>query len=236
MFSSTVGVVMSVSYCVALGYVSVLGVLVSMGVVLCFALLAMRSALAHRGLDPHAAFYDRVQRERCRHGALTTVAPERQQQYVDLLTLVEQIERSDPAEARRCELQPLLDYFVQLSGAQQRCVQSLRPSAAGLALATAPAGDKAVPSRRDEIVARRARHRDESAARLSRVVDEIDATDELIRLVAQRVAYASLEPLIDLEVDRRLADLDDYDAALRQLSALSLPAPGTAGVRASPLM
>lgn len=204
---------MSIWACVAFGYVGVLGGFLETGALLCVALIAMQSAVVRNALDRHAAFQDRVRRQQHRHSGLGNVTPERRQQYVELLTLVAQIERSDPAEAARCELEQLLDYFVQLSCAQQRFLESLHMSAATIASEAAGA------TRRDEIVARRVHHRDESSARLTRVVDEIDATDELIRLVAQRVAYASLESLIDLEVDRRLTDLDNYDAALHQLSA-----------------
>jgi len=43
--------------------------------------------------------------------------------------------------------------------------------------------------------------------------------DELVRLVAQRVACPSLEGELDREIERRLWELDEVDAALDQLSA-----------------
>jgi hypothetical protein len=57
--------------------------------------------------------------------------------------------------------------------------------------------------------------------RLGRIEDELDSSDNLIRFVAQRVAYAGLDALIDGEdgIDRRLAELNAVEAALVQISA-----------------
>jgi hypothetical protein len=66
---------------------------------------------------------------------------------------------------------------------------------------------------------RRMRHRDECVKRIERLADELEAVDELVRLVAQRVACPSLDGELDREIERRLWELDEVDEALNQLSA-----------------
>ena len=46
-----------------------------------------------------------------------------------------------------------------------------------------------------------------------------ELVDELVRLVAQRVACPSLDGELDREIERRLWELDEVDEALSQLSA-----------------
>jgi hypothetical protein len=74
--------------------------------------------------------------------------------------------------------------------------------------------------RRKEIHQRRIRHRQLCMTRVERLADELDATDELIRLCAQRVACPPLvEEQLDREIERRLWELDEVDTAFDQLSA-----------------
>ena len=54
---------------------------------------------------------------------------------------------------------------------------------------------------------------------MEKLADELEATDELVRLVAQRVACPEIDGELDRELDRRLWELDEVDAALHQLSA-----------------
>lgn len=61
--------------------------------------------------------------------------------------------------------------------------------------------------------------RDECLRRIERLAEELDATDELIRLVAQRAACPAIATEIEREIDRRLWELDEVDAAMHQLSA-----------------
>lgn len=84
-----------------------------------------------------------------------------------------------------------------------------------------PISDKPPTKRRRDIAARRLRHRAETTARLGGIADEIDSADDLIRLVAQRAACANLDAVFDGEgeIDRRLAEFDDVDAALVQVFA-----------------
>lgn len=205
--------------CVGLGFAGAAGAIAAMGAVLALAALSSRAGGIRRHLDAQAALRMRYRREALRLKQLRPTGAVRQQQYVELRDLVEQVERTDPAEAARFELQDLLDHFVRLSLAHQRCLEALRLSSSHDLPAAASINDVARPKRRREIVARRLRHREECLQRVERLADEIDAADELIRLLAQRSACPALDPELDREIDRRLWELDEVDAALRQLSA-----------------
>ena len=113
----------------------------------------------------------------------------------------------------------LLDHFVRLSLHHQRCLEAVRLAGAHDLPQTIPIGEASRSKRRREIMARRLRHREECLQRVDRLADEIDAVDELVRLVAQRVACPALEPDLEREIERRLWELDEVEAALRQLSA-----------------
>jgi hypothetical protein len=82
-----------------------------------------------------------------------------------------------------------------------------------------PAGDSPRSRRRREILQRRILHRDSCTQQMERLSDELAATDELIRLIAQRIASPELDGDLAHEIDRRLWELDEVDAALHQLSA-----------------
>jgi len=216
--TSVVPIVASLSICFAIGYIGVLGALLAAFALvgICFA-AATRSRFVQRCLDRQTANRARARRDSSRQRALGRAGAARQQQYSELRDLVDGIECSDPLEAQRFELQELLDYFVQLSVGHQRCLESLRISGVVEPSATTPISEKPRAKDRHGIMARRSRHREQCTARIERIADEIESADELIRLVAQRVVCANLDPLIDREIDRRLAELDEVDAALSQL-------------------
>ena len=129
------------------------------------------------------------------------------------------LERLDQAEAQRFELQDLLDHFVRLAVSHQRCIDALRLSGADSLPAVVPTVDTGRSSRRNDLVQRRIRHRDQCVRRMAQITDEIEGIDQLVRLVAQRTATPVLEVELDREIDRRLWELDEVDAALHQLSA-----------------
>ena len=108
---------------------------------------------------------------------------------------------------------------MRLSVGHQKCLDALRLAGSNELPVAIPITDANRCKRRREIQARRIRHRDECLRRIERLADEIEAVDELIRLVAQRTACPSLDPDLDREIERRLWELDEVDAALRQLSA-----------------
>ena len=63
------------------------------------------------------------------------------------------------------------------------------------------------------------RHRDQCVRKIEELSDDIEAVDELVRLIAQRIAAPHLELDLDREIERRLWELDEVDAAMEQLSA-----------------
>jgi hypothetical protein len=170
-------------------------------------------------LDRQFEYRVKQKREAERMKRLKPTGPVRQQQYCDLRDLVADIEKSDPGEASRFELQPLLDHFVSLAVSHQKCLDSLRLAGSSDLPRMMPMTDPNRSARRREIMLRRMRHRDECVRRIERLADESEAVDELVRLVAQRVACPQLDGELDREIERRLWELDEVDEALNQLSA-----------------
>jgi hypothetical protein len=204
--------------CIGVGYAGLLGALVAT-----FAVVAMTANLSRyrrvrEYLDGQARLQARARRHCQRLRQVRRTSPVRMRHYDELRGMVEEIERIDEAEAVRFELQDLLDHFVQLAVSHQRCVDALRLSGAD-ALPAPPSAEAARGSRRNEILLRRIRHRDECVQRMAQITDEIEGIDQLIRLVAQRTATPGGELDLEREIDRRLWELDEVDAALHQLSA-----------------
>ena len=210
--------VMAFAVCVGVGYAGVTGALAMLLVISGTALFASCSAHVRRALDAHFEYRARAKRESERQRLLRAAGPVRQQQYVELRDLVAEIERTDAGEARRFELQDLLDQFVTLSHKHQRCLDSLRLAGSGDLPIALPDTTKR-PTRRLDILARRIRHRDECFKRIEQLVDELDAIDEMVRLVAQRAACPTVESDVARELERRLWELDEVDHAIEQLSA-----------------
>jgi hypothetical protein len=214
--------------CAGLGFAGLYGAVLALLTVIGIAAVTSRSHAVRRHLDAQATLRERCRREAHRLKQLRPAGPVRQQQYIELRDLVEQIERTDAAEAERFELQDLLDHFVRLSLHHQRCLEAVRIagshdlppiSLAEAGRSSAEAGSRSRPNRRREILARRLRHREQCLERVDRLADELEAVDELVRLVAQRAACPGLEADFEREIERRLWELDEVDAALRQLSA-----------------
>ncbi len=213
--------VMAFAVCVGVGYAGLLGALVAMTVFLGFGTGATRYKFVRKQLDRQFEYRIRQRREAERMRLLKPTGPVRQQQYTDLRDLVGEIERTDPDDAHRFELQELLDHFVRLSVNHQRCLDSLRLAGSSDLPRSLPLPEATRSARRREIMARRVRHRDECVRRIERLSDELEAIDELVRLVAQRVACPPLDGELDREIERRLWELDEVDEALNQLSVAS---------------
>jgi hypothetical protein len=205
--------------CVGLGYAGILGALLAMISVIAMGTVSTRYRFVRRHLDRQSQIRDRCRRESSRLRQLRPTGPVRQQQYIELRELVEGIERTDAHEAQRFELQDLLDHFVRLSAGHQRCLEALRLAGSHDLSHQTMAMDMTRSKRRREIVARRIRHREECLRRVERLSDELEAIDELVRLVAQRVACPIVDPELGREIERRLWELDEVDAAYEQLSA-----------------
>src|SRR5262245_56536697 len=100
--------------CVGLGFAGAAGAAAAIAVVVVIAAVSSRSRAIRRHLDAQAALRERCRREAHRLRQLRPTGPVRQQQYVELRDLVEQIERAAADDAERFELQDLLDHFVVL--------------------------------------------------------------------------------------------------------------------------
>lgn len=211
--------VMAFAVCVGVGYAGMLGALVAMATFVAIGSMATRYRFVRRALDKQFEYRVKQKREAERLRQLKPTGAVRQQQYCELRDLVNEIERTDPHEAQRFELQQLLDHFCDLAVSHQRCLDSLRLAGSSDLPRTMPLPDPHRSARRREIMARRLRHRDECVRRIERLADELEAVDELVRLVAQRAACPMLDGELDREIERRLWELDEVDEALNQLSA-----------------
>jgi hypothetical protein len=205
--------------CIGLGLGGLIGAMIAMVAVIAGGVTVSKYEVVRRHLDEQARLRERCQREATRLKQLRPTGPVRQQQYVELRDLVEQVEHTDQREAARFELQDLLDHFIRLALAHQRCLEALRLAGSHDLPQTIPIADATRSKRRREIIARRLRHREECLQRIERLADELDAVDELVRLVAQRTACPALDPELDRELERRLWELDEVEAAFKQLSA-----------------
>ena len=205
--------------CIGLGYAGVLGAAIAVAVVIALAANAARYRWVRSYIDEQTRGRAKTRRECQRLRLLRSTGATRVQQYNELRVLVDEIERLEPADAERFELQDLLDHFVRLAVNHQRCNDSLRLSGANALPAATPITVASKSRRRRDIMQRRIRHRDQCLHRMETLVDELEGIDDLVRLVAQRTAGAGVEIELDREIDRRLWELDELDAALHQLSA-----------------
>jgi hypothetical protein len=206
-----------VALALAAAYVGPLGAVLAVTLVLGACVGVARSRIVRRHLDRRLEARARQQREAGRMRALGPAGPMHQHQYAELRDLVAQVERADPLEARRCELQELLAHYVRSVVLYHRCVAALELAGTKLASDSPPYSKRS--SRASEIAARRIRHRDTCRQRVEHLADEIEATDQLVRLIAQRVACPQLDDDLAHELDRRLLEVDQMDAAIEQLSA-----------------
>jgi hypothetical protein len=203
------------SACVGVGYAGVIGAVVLCSIVVVFALLTSCTSPVRRVLDGHFEFRARAHREADRQRLLRSAGPVRQHQYSELRDLVAELERADPAEVQRFELAELLDQFARLVARHQRCVDWMR-RAGGCDLPSAAPQDMA--SKRRDLLTRRIKHREECLERIARLVDDIEAIDELIHLIAQRGACPIEDNDVGRDLERRMWELDEVDAALAQIA------------------
>lgn len=162
-----------------------------------------------RHIDRRTARWARDLREDARFDQLARTSSARSAQYVGLRSLVEDIERDAPVDADRLELQALLDHFVRLAASHQRFLDAMR-----LGGNLKPTNGEIPPSRRSDLVVRRIRCFDACRQRAEWLAAELDAIDELVRLVAQKLACPALDADVDGEIERRLWELDEVDLAL----------------------
>lgn len=202
--------------CLGVGAAGLLGAALATLLVAVLAVQAARTAAVRRHLDAQARQRARLERDQRRLRLLRPSGAVRLAHYGELRALVDAIERIDPAEAERFELEDLLDHWTRRAVEIQRLSDGLKLAGAG-ALPGA-VGEVVRTSRRRQILERRIRHRDDCRRRMTELAEELDAIDELVRLIAQRTA-CPLGDDGDREVERRLWQLDEVDAAMHQLSA-----------------
>jgi hypothetical protein len=204
------------SACVGVGYAGVFGALLLCAVVVVVALMTSCSTHVRRALDGHFEFRARVRREAERQRMLRQAGPVRQHQYAELRDLVAEIERAEPGDVNRFELHDLLDQFARLVARHQRCLDWMRRAGGCDLPASAPTD---LPGKRRELLTRRIAHREECLVRISRLVDDIEAIDELVHLIAQRGACPMEDNEVTRDIERRIWELDEVDAALAQMTA-----------------
>jgi hypothetical protein len=205
--------------CLGFGSAGLVGALIAVLVVLFVAANVSRHRRVRAYIDEQNRARERAHREAQRLKLLRPTGTTRMQHYNELRGLVEEIERIDRREAERFELQDLLDHFVHLAARHQRCSDSLRLAGADALPATTPITQCSKSKRRRDIQQRRIRHREQCARMMEKLVDELEGIAELVRLIAQRTACPAFDVELDREIDRRLWEIDELDAALHQLSA-----------------
>src|SRR3569623_327253 len=118
--------VLAFAVCVGVGYAGMIGALIAMATFIALGSSATRYRYVRHQLDKQFEYRVKQKREADRMKLLKPAGPVRQQQYADLRDLVGEIERTDPSEAQRFELQELLAHFVSLAVSHQKCLDSLR--------------------------------------------------------------------------------------------------------------
>jgi len=179
---------------------------------------ATGTAPIRKALARHASWRARQARRDARDRALPPASCGRGT-LVELTNLVDEIERQDPEVARRFELDALLDRHVSLTLAYESAIRATRMAdrtTLEYMRDTYRADPEANP-RRVDLYERRLRCLAQCERTAEWLADELAMLAELIRLVAQRVACPE-DLLTDDTIARQLAELDDDDAARRQLA------------------
>jgi hypothetical protein len=138
----------------------------------------------------------------------------------DLTRMVDGVEARDPDVAQRFDLEGLLDRHVALTLGHEQALRAVR-MADRLQLERIREGCRADPEvhpRRLELCERRLRSLDQCEARAAWFADQLAILADTIHLIAQQVACPE-DPIHDDTIERQLAELDDHDAARREIAA-----------------
>jgi hypothetical protein len=195
-------------------YAGALAALVATASVVGLGATATRSPRVRRRLDRQVRRRARRRRDARRLAKLRATGTLREYQYVELRNLIETLEEAD---VERFDLDGLIERFVELSVIYERYCDALR---------LADFHDHAPPlpaTPGSEIRARRVRHRERCIRDATRISDELEAIDELVHLIAQRVTCPLETPEGELEIERRLIELDHLEAAFDELSDPAAP-------------
>lgn len=177
--------------------------------------VASRLAAVRREIDRHLEYRAQQDRDEKRQNLLGPTGALREAQYRELRCIIRGIEESNPSEAARFELQDLLDEFARLAVIHAQYERAL-------AYAGRKPDEKTALERQPrvrEIISLRLRHRAECQRQIERLTESLEAIDQLVRLVAERVVCPTLIDELDGEIDERLWELEQIDAAFEQLSA-----------------
>jgi hypothetical protein len=205
----------------ALGLVlplSVFGMFLSAGL-FAAVLAATGTAPVRKALAQHARWRARQARRDTRDRALPPTSCGRGT-LVELTNLVDEIEHRDPELAQRFELEALLDRHVALTIAYESALRATRMADRTTLeyMRDTYREDPGANPRRLDLYERRLRCLTQCEATAERLADELAMLADLIRLVAQRVACPE-DLIADDTIARQLSELDDDDAACRQLAA-----------------
>jgi len=170
------------------------------------------------------ALHEQLERERRRERirrreAALEAASISGSELAELARLTCEVERIDPPIAQRFGLEDLLDLYVELAIARDRCrhtlgeidgdelIRALRdtPDAGGLT------------ALRRRLLEHRLRCRDECYATARRLDERIASLVELVRLLAQRASLPRT-PGDEDAIERRLADLEREDDAFQEIA------------------
>lgn len=189
-----------------------------------FGLAVMLGACVSRerlraGFAARAARRAHAARRRARERALDGSGFGAGEALAELAGLVDGIVANAPEIAARLELEDLLDRHVTLALARERAVRAAAMFDRGqLELARdACFADPSIDRRRLELCERRLRTQEQCEARVHQLGNELSLIADLIRLIAQRVAYPE-EPALDDRIERYLVEMDEQDAACEQLA------------------
>ena len=199
--------------------ISLFGLIASVGLL---AVIAMKAGATpmRRAVAASSARRTRRRRREARDRALPRGNAGRDA-LIELTMLVDEIAADDPVLAGRLDLEGLLDRHVELTLAHERALRAVR-LADRTQLERMRASfrwDPDTKASRLELCERRIRCLDECEARAEQLADELAMLADMIRLIAQRVACPD-DSLEDDVVGRHLAELDEDDAARRQLAEL----------------
>jgi len=174
-------------------------------------------------LDSHQVARERRRRDVGREQKLLLAGPLRRAQFAELNAMVEEIEDNDAGQALRLELQELLDYYIAIAIAHQRMVDAVQRADRAPLWEAGAARIRAevigTNRQRQEILARRVRHRDACRNRAAQLTDELDAIAEFLHLVNEMSGCPLLEAGAHRELERRMWELEAEESALRQLDA-----------------
>jgi hypothetical protein len=200
---------------IGLGAAGIFGATIAVACVLMIAFVATRLAIVRRYVE-HRQVERAAQRSETRRRArLRGANPMRSAQYLELRELVGELERTNAAAAKRYELLDLLDHFVGVAVQLEHYNKTLRMVGGDVfpTLATGRAGGRC-----RAIAERRRAAASNARARVDQLADELDAIEELIKLIVLQVAAPSA--VRDDLIVERLAELDEVDRGMRQLDAM----------------